>query len=85
MQAGYVFPSGSWPVWATGYMWAPEIHFVNGMFHVYFSAKSNINQRFSIGVAQSSSHTGPFVDVGAPIIENGELGVIDVHWFMDPM
>jgi hypothetical protein len=66
-------------------MWAPEIHFVHGMFHVYFSAKSTTNQRFSIGVAQSSSHIGPFVDVGAPIIENEELGVIDVHWFMDPM
>merc|ERR1739838_1090492 len=24
-QRGFVFPSGSWPVWATGYMWAPEI------------------------------------------------------------
>ena len=85
MQRGFVFPSGSWPVWATGYMWAPEIHFVNGMFHVYFSGKSNINQRFCIGVAQSADHTGPFVDLGTPIIENEDLGVIDVHWFMDPM
>ena len=66
-------------------MWAPEIHYVNGAFHVYFSAKSNINQRFSIGVARGSSHTGPFIDVGTPIIENEKLGVIDVHWFTDPM
>ena len=68
-----------------GYMWAPEIHFVNGSFHVYFSAKSNINGRFSIGVAQSNNPTGSFLDVGKPIIENSELGVIDVHWFKDPM
>ena len=85
LQAGYVFPSGSWPVWATGYMWAPEIHFVNGMFHVYFSAMSNINNRLCIDVAQSINHTGSFLDVGAPIIENEKVGVIDAHWFKDPM
>ena len=28
LKEGFVFPSGRWPSWALGYMWAPEIHYV---------------------------------------------------------
>ena len=31
---GFVFPPGSWPVWADHNMWAPEIHFVSGPLNV---------------------------------------------------
>ena len=34
---GHVFPAGAWPDWAFENMWAPEIHFVNGTFVVYFT------------------------------------------------
>ena len=34
---GHVFPTGAWPSWAVENMWAPEIHFVNGTFVVYFT------------------------------------------------
>lgn len=80
-----MFPKGSWPVWFTGKkVWAPEIHYVNGAYHVYFSAESNINKQCSIGVARGSSPTGPFTDLGAPLIEFKKIGVIDAHYFKDP-
>ena len=37
---GHVFPAGAWPGWAVENMWAPEIHFVNGTFVVYFTGGS---------------------------------------------
>ena len=37
---GHVFPSGAWPDWAVENMWAPEIHFVNGTFVIYFTGGS---------------------------------------------
>ena len=39
---GHVFPAGSWPDWAVENMWAPEIHFVNGTFLVYFTGGSGV-------------------------------------------
>ena len=38
---GHVFPTGAWPSWAVENMWAPEIHFVNGTFVVYFTGWYN--------------------------------------------
>jgi len=38
-QAGYVFTPESWPKWAYCDMWAPEIHRVNGNYHVYFTGR----------------------------------------------
>ena len=35
-----MFPAGAWPDWAVENMWAPEIHFVNGTFVVYFTGGS---------------------------------------------
>jgi len=84
-KEGFVFPSGRWPSWALGYMWAPEIHYVNHQYHVYFSAKSSTNQKFCLGVARASSPFGPFEDLGHPLLEDIDVGVIDVHWFRDPV
>ena len=39
---GHVFPTGAWPSWAVENMWAPEIHFVNGTFVVYFTGWYNL-------------------------------------------
>jgi len=63
-KEGFVFPSGRWPSWALGYMWAPEIHYVNHQYHVYFSAKSSTNQKFCLGVARScTSHHMIRIDI----------------------
>ena len=68
-------------------MWAPEIHFVNNGYHIYFTAKHKKTGNHAIGVAISSNKTnpfGPYYDFGKPIIENLS-GVIDAHWFRDPV
>ena len=74
-------------------MWAPEIHFVNDTFYVYFSAHNNDpscnsiipGSCHSIGVAisQSVDPFGPYHDYGHPILE-GRFNVIDITWFKDP-
>jgi beta-xylosidase len=82
----YVFPQDSWPVWASGDMWAPEIHRVNNNYHIYFSARNKDTNQLSIGVARSlfpDNPFGPYEDLGRPLIE-APNGVIDVSWFRDP-
>ena len=88
-----MFLKSSWPKWVRSDMWAPEIHFVNGTFYVYFSARNNDPECHmiipgschSIGVAisESGGPFGPYQDYGTPIM-NGRFGVIDVTWYRDP-
>jgi len=91
VQHGFVFTgeSGNWPVWANCYMCAPEIHWVNGRYLVYFCARQQ-NVRHSIGVAvsQTDSPYGPYQDLGVPIVtyeEDSIGGAIDPHYFQDPV
>lgn len=80
--------------WANGNLWAPaaiEVKQKNGSYkyYLYFSARPNDNGRKQMGVAVSDSPTGPFVDLGQPLLAknypgcNGQL--IDVDVFMDPV
>jgi arabinan endo-1,5-alpha-L-arabinosidase len=73
---GYVFPTGHWPSWAVSDFWAPEVHQVGSHYVVYFSAKSTGGQ-YSIGAASSASPLGPFTDIGAPLIQEANMGLID--------
>ena len=92
-QVTYVFLKSNWPKWVRSDMWAPEIHFVNGTFYVYFSARNNDPECHmiipgschSIGVAisESGGPFGPYHDYGTPIMD-GRFGVIDVTWYRDP-
>ena len=75
-SAGYVFPAGQRPAWATGDFWAPEIHAIGGHYVAYYTAR-HTNGRLSIGAASSASPTGPFVDLGQPIVQDPTLGLID--------
>jgi beta-xylosidase len=50
---GHVFPAGQWPRWAAKDFWAPEIHWVNGNFLVYFSARKSMDNLLAIGLARS--------------------------------
>jgi beta-xylosidase len=66
--------------WATGHGWAPSIARVAGTYFFYFSADSQI------GVATSSSPTGPFKDaLGKPLVTTGQYGSqsIDPYVFID--
>ncbi len=73
---GHVFPSSSKPVWATGDFWAPEIHKVGSHYVAYFSAR-NVDGMLSVGAASATSATGPFADIGAPLIHDPNMGLID--------
>lgn len=80
--AGYVFPEGQQPAWATGDYWAPEIHPVGERFNVYYTARNREGQ-LSIGVATGDSPTGPFTDLGRPLVAGERVGVIDPNYFQD--
>jgi len=70
---GYVFPAGHHPVWASartgdtsgGLYWAPDIHWIEGRWVVYFAAmpRSPMGpavRGFVLGVAWSKSLLGPW-------------------------
>jgi beta-xylosidase len=90
---GHVFPD--WNAtgqvsWATGDFWAPDLQIVNGSFACYFSARNAVQKRnlrgyLSLGVAFSTSVTGPYVDLGQPLWADPKnpQGTIDVHFHRD--
>jgi len=66
--------------WATQYAWAPGIARVNGTYFLYFCAAQQI------GVATSTSPTGPFTDaLGHPLVTTRQYGPqsIDPYLFTD--
>jgi GH43 family beta-xylosidase len=66
--------------WADSRAWAPGIARKNGTYYFYFSADTQI------GVATSSSPTGPFEDaLGKPLVAAGQYGgqSIDPYAFTD--
>ena len=72
--------------WARGNAWAPAIEKKNGKYYFYFSGDQG--ERKAIGVAVADSPTGPFTDVGHPIVDSRPEGVkngqqIDVDVFTD--
>lgn len=80
--------------WANGNLWAPaavEVKQKDGSYkyYLYFSARPNDNGRKQMGVAVSDSPTGPFVDLGQPLLAKNHPGcngqLIDVDVFMDPV
>lgn len=78
---GAIFDSASKPSWATSLFWAPEIHAVGGTFVAYFSAKSGASGTFAIGAATAPTPTGPFQDIGHPLVTEPAPGAIDAHYF----
>jgi len=66
--------------WATQYAWAPGIARVNGTYFLYFCAAQQL------GVATSTSPTGPFKDaLGHPLVTTRQYGPqsIDPYLFTD--
>lgn len=58
---------------ANGNFWAPEIHIINGIYHLFYATDNNIY------VATSSSPEGPFVQIGEKPIIKG----IDPHFYTE--
>lgn len=75
-QVGWVFNSA--PSWTKCCdYWAPELHRIGGMFTVYYTAREASSGRLCIGVAQSQSILGNYVDGRGPIVRNVSEGLID--------
>ena len=81
-NAGHIFPNGSTPSWATGDYWAPEIHKVGNQYVAYFTARAT-SGRLSVGAATAPAATGPFTDIGHPLVTHPTMGVIDPDEFDD--
>lgn len=77
--------------WADGNAWAPciEEKLVNGKYKYYFYYSGNTPQGKAIGVAVADHPTGPFTDLGHPLVDRRPEGQkhgqqIDVDVFTDP-
>lgn len=72
--------------WAsTSDLWAPEIKYFNGKYYLYYTVAESTprgartGQNSAIGVATSTSPTGPWTDSGGPVVE-AQTG----RWVFDP-
>lgn len=97
-RAGSVFGREELPAWhredipeQKGHLWAPDIHYRNGRFHLYYSVSAWMNFNSSIGYASNTTldRDDPdyrWVDEGKVIsFRNGGEGVnvIDPQVFVD--
>jgi len=82
-RRGNVFPSASRPSWAQRDFWAPEIHRVGGRYVAYFSARGADGQ-LAVGAASAASALGPFTDIGAPLVHDPSVGLIDASEITAP-
>jgi hypothetical protein len=99
----FVFPEGSQPAWTAhgrqvADFWAPEMVPAGDGYWLCYTARAR-NNALAIGLAKSPSPTGPWRDIGRPLItgepvESGAAagrdptlvmngGVIDAHIFTD--
>ncbi|UYZ64946.1 family 43 glycosylhydrolase [Hymenobacter weizhouensis] len=76
---GKIFDLGPQSSWAEFNGWAPAVVARNGKYYFYYSAEAKI------GVAVGSSPTGPFTDLGRPLIASDPYtaDVIDPYVFVD--
>ncbi len=78
------------PGWAApdAGLWAPDIHYFNGQYYLYFTASwtSLPGGGSAIGVATAPSPLGPWVDSGAPVVEPHAPPCCanDKRWVFDP-
>ena len=80
---GHIFPASSKPAWAMSDYWAPEIHAVGNGFVAYFTARHQ-DGMLSIGAATAPAATGPFTDIGHPLVHDAGMGLIDATHYRDP-
>ena len=73
------------PAWAsdTQKFWAPHVMEENGKYILFFSAKRNAPAEHCVGIATSVTPTGPFRDIGHPLICASGFTEIDPMVFDD--
>jgi arabinan endo-1,5-alpha-L-arabinosidase len=82
--AGFVFPEGYAPEWTStgvrvGDFWAPEMGQVGEEYWLTYTARDR-ERALSIGLAKSRQPTGPWTDIGRPLLTGA---MIDAHLFVD--
>jgi beta-xylosidase len=82
--AGFVFPEGKAPEWTSagvrvGDFWAPEMARVGSEYWLTYTARDR-DRVLSIGLAKADRPTGPWRDVGKPLLTGA---MIDAHLFVD--
>jgi arabinan endo-1,5-alpha-L-arabinosidase len=69
-------------------LWAPDIHFFNGQYYLYYTASwtSLPGGGSAIGVATARSPLGPWTDAGAPAVEPHDAPCCpgSRRWVFDP-
>jgi arabinan endo-1,5-alpha-L-arabinosidase len=61
-------------------LWAPEIAYLDGEYHLYYGASWTEAEGSAIGVATSDTPTGPFTDSGDPVVDP----ICCWQWVFDP-
>ena len=84
---GDAFPTK--PSWVadTGGLWAPDVVYQNGKYHLYYAASDTTlpGGGSAVGVAVSSGPTGPWVDSGQPVVAPQTApGATAPRWEFDP-
>ncbi len=82
--AGKLFTTATAPAWANGNNWAPEVHRVGEQYVAYFTALSASRGKMCIGAATARAMTGPWKDLGHPLVCDARVGLIDSSYFKDP-
>ena len=82
--AGFVFPEGEAPTWTSagtrvGDFWAPEMARVGDQYWLTYTARDR-DRMLSIGLAKAPAPTGPWTDIGAPLLTGA---MIDAHLYVD--
>ncbi|OGX83042.1 glycoside hydrolase family 43 protein [Hymenobacter glacialis] len=74
------------PRWATDSqkIWAPHVSEHHGRFYLYYSARPNGTDHFSLAVAVADAPAGPFRDSGQPLLAGPGFTCIDPMAFDDP-
>jgi arabinan endo-1,5-alpha-L-arabinosidase len=75
------------PAWtSTGSnFFAPDVAYREGRYLMYFAAQADTtNGAYCIGAAQATAPTGPFTDVGHPLVCGPGFTTIDPQGFDDP-
>jgi len=51
-------------------LWAPDVSYFNGVYHVYYTASTFGTNTSSIGLATAPTMAGPWTDSGGPILQS---------------
>jgi len=71
------------PSWTKQDFWAPELHQIADDYFVLYYAVRDKTGILCVGAAYSNNITGPFKDLGKPLIKNSSVGYIDATYFYD--